>query len=452
MIAIISLTIASLLILFLGFTKNRSVILPIGIISLIIATWSIHADTSLWNSYMQGMMDITGVAKTFALILLGVSMCIFPFFNELKNRGHEELSDFVGIILLAIIGGIIMVSYQHVMTLFLGIEILSIAMYVLAGANRRERKSNEASLKYFILGAFASALLMFGIALYYASTGTLSINNIIVINSNLYQISLMIIFCGFAFKIALAPFHFWAPDVYEGTPTLFTIVMATIVKIASFGALYQFVLSQNASMPSWMFWFFAMIVICSMLMGNLFAYGQTSVKRILAFSSVVQSGFILIAFMSMNKQSAWVIGLYLISYALASIISFAVVYFVEQESGSDHLDSFAGLSKSNPLLAIVMTVALVSLAGVPLTAGFMSKLLVLQHANQVGISSLAVIALILAAIGFYYYFKIINAMFSQSADKSWHVTNLYKSVLIILTISIIVIGIYPNLLKSCLSF
>ena len=450
MLAIITLTIISIFILFLGFSKNRGMILPLGFLALAVALWSIASGNTFWNEYLTNMISFEGNSKYFSILLIIIALAIFPFFHELIKRGNEELADFIGIILLSIVGGLLMVSYQHMMTLFLGIEILSIAMYVLAGANRRSVNSNEASLKYFILGALASAILLFGIALYYASTASLSVLNPTIKNQELYQLSILIIMSVFAFKVALAPFHFWAPDVYQGTPTLFTTVMATLVKIAGFGAIFQFIQAQHSLLPNWIVWFFALVIVTSMLIGNIFAYNQSSVKRMLAYSSVVQAGFILMGFLNFREETSWMVLFYLSAYCLASIVTFMVTYFVEEQSGTDHIHSFAGLSKSNPILAVVMTVALISLAGVPLTAGFMSKLFVLKNANIVGLTSLVVISLILAVVSFYYYFKVINAMYSASGDQKFKIPALYQILLVCFSVALILLGIAPSLLKAVL--
>ena len=255
---------------------------------------------------------------------------------------------------------------------------------------------------------------------------------------------------GFAFKVALAPFHFWAPDVYQGTPTLFTTVMATLVKIAGFGAIFQFIQAQQSLLPNWIVWFFALVIVTSMLIGNIFAYNQSSIKRMLAYSSVVQAGFILMGFLNFKEETSWMVLFYLSAYCLASIVTFMVTYFVEEQSGTDHIHSFAGLSKSNPILAVVMTVALISLAGVPLTAGFMSKLFVLKNANNIGLTSLVVISLILAVVSFYYYFKVINAMYSASGDQKFKIPALYQILLVCFSVALILLGIAPSLLKMVL--
>lgn len=197
-----------------------------------------------WNEYLTNMISFEGNSKYFSILLIIIALAIFPFFHELIKRGNEELADFIGIILLSIVGGLLMVSYQHMMTLFLGIEILSIAMYVLAGANRRSVNSNEASLKYFILGALASAILLFGIALYYASTASLSVLNPTIKIKNCINSAFLSLCQDLRLKLRWRHF-IWAPDVYQGTPTLFTTVMATLVKIAGFGAIFNLYKPNN---------------------------------------------------------------------------------------------------------------------------------------------------------------------------------------------------------------
>jgi NADH-quinone oxidoreductase subunit N len=369
---------------------------------------------------------------------------LIPFFAIFEKRGNEELADFSGIFLFALLGGILMVCSQNYMIMFLGIEILSLSMYVLAGADRRKVKSNEASVKYFITGAFTSAIFLFGIALIYASTGSLSLLHIEGHPEMMTSFAFVFIFVSFALKIALVPFHFWAPDVYEGTPTLFTAAMSTVVKVAAFGAFFKIILLNQAILPDWMNWFFAILILATLVYGNVLAMQQQSVKRLLAYSGIVQAGFILFAFLQLNNDSIWFIIYYLLAYTLSSIVTFIIVHFVEEQSGSDAVDSFAGLSRSNPGLALFMTIALISLAGGPLTAGFIAKLYVLNQAIANGFASLVVIAVLCTLMSVYYYYKIINAMYSKSADSRWHTPWVYKSILVVFLLITIAAGIVPE--------
>jgi NADH-quinone oxidoreductase subunit N len=444
MLPLIILTIIGVLILFLGFTRKTKLIVPIAILGILGAIGAYLAATKMYNEWMGGMMSLHGPPLIFNYLILVIALFILPFINVFNKRGSEEVADFTGLILFSLIGGIMMVSHLDLIVLFLGIEIMSIAMYILAGADRRILQSNEAALKYFILGAFSSAILLFGIALFYASTGTLKIYDLHVGDSPIFQLSVLIIFCAFAFKVALVPFHFWAPDVYQGSPTIFTATMATIVKIAAFGALFQFLRYLGNNVGEWMFWLMSIVALASLVLGNIMAYTQTSVKRLLAYSSVVQAGFILIGFLQLKQEDSWPILYYLVAYCLASLVCFFVCYFVENKKGSDHIDEFEGLFYANPVLAVVMTIALISLGGGPLTAGFMAKLFVLNHAASVGSIALVVMALVFAVTSMYYYFKIINRMFTRNSEQAvWSVSWTYQGVLILLSILTFIAGILP---------
>ncbi|MBK6545512.1 MAG: NADH-quinone oxidoreductase subunit N [Saprospiraceae bacterium] len=452
MLAFILLTLFSVAILFLGFIKQRNVIIPISILAILSAIISISTEQNFWNHYLMDMIRIDFNSKIVSLIILYTGLALVPFFALFQKRGNEELADFMGIFIFSIVGALLMVGAVNYMTLFLGVEILSISMYILAGADRRKVKSNEASLKYFIMGAFASAFMLFGIGLIYASTGSLSLLNIASQSSVLTDFALVFLFSSFAFKIALVPFHFWTPDVYEGTPTLFTAAMSTIVKVAAFGSFYNLIQLNTPLLPDWIQWYFVFLILATLIIGNLMALSQRSVKRLLAYSGIVQAGFILMGFLQLDANSEWPIFFYFIAYTLASLVAFIVVHFVEVQSGSDDIDSFAGLSKSNPSLAIFMTLALISLAGGPLTAGFIAKLLMLNQAIQSGFSALVIIAVICTLMSVYYYYKIVNSMFSKSGDSRWSIPFIYNGLLLIFIIITFAAGIVPtyftNLLRN----
>ncbi len=444
MLSIVILTVFATITLYLGFMKNRNIIIPFGILGTALAIYCIASNQSLWNNWFMNMMEIQGPSKILVLLILSCLLILLPFINLFRIRGSEEIADFTGILLFSVIGGMMMVSYSDLMVLFLGIEILSIGMYILAGANRKKSASNEASIKYFLLGAFASAILLFGIACYYASCGSFRLEASQNSISMLQQFSYLIIFSGLAFKIALVPFHFWAPDVYEGTPTIFTATMATLVKVSAFGALYLFILNSGIQKSDWLFWLISIIALSSMLIGNVMAASQNSIKRLLAYSGIVQAGFILIGLLQLKVEDSWIIFYYLIAYCLSSLVTFLVTYFVESHSGTDDLQAFKGLYYNNPALSIVMTIALLSLGGGPLTAGFISKLFVLYHSAIVGNIALTVFALILAVISLYYYFRVINLMFSRTnEEKSWKVDWTYQGILTLLSIITVIAGTVP---------
>jgi NADH-quinone oxidoreductase subunit N len=302
------------------------------------------------------------------------------------------------------------------------------------------------------MGAFGSAILLFGIALFYVSTGTMNLDKLTNINfSSLSQLSVLIIFCGLAFKVALVPFHFWAPDVYEGTPTIYTGIMATIVKIGAFGAMYQFITLGSGFIPSWMFWLISLIALASMLLGNIMALGQTSMKRLLAYSSIVQAGFIVIGFINITPQNAWQVIYYLVAYTLASLVCFFSIHFIEEQKGTDQISAAENLYSENPFLAIVFSIALISLGGIPLTAGFMAKFFILNNAAYNNSITLVVIALVLAVVSMYYYFRLINMMFTSKISAiNWNIGWMYQFLFVILSVLTIAFGTMPTLLVDWL--
>ncbi|MBK9107106.1 MAG: NADH-quinone oxidoreductase subunit N [Saprospiraceae bacterium] len=445
MLSLIILTFFAVCIMFLGFVKQRNIIMPVAFLGVSLALYALLSGQSFWNHYLANMLQTDGSAHVLSSLVIMNGLALIPFYNVYEKRGQEEIADFLGLILFAMMGAVIMVSCTHYMALFLGIEILSISMYILAGADRRKVKSNEASLKYFITGSFTSAILLFGIGLLYAISGSLQIDNPLSVDSNLLgQIAYIFIFTGFALKIAIVPFHFWAPDVYEGTPTLFTAAMASLVKIASMGAFLRVVQYNSDNLPGWIDAYFILLIIATLIFGNIFAMKQQGVKRLLAYSGVVQAGFILLGFIQLKPGDESLILYYFIAYMLASLAAFVVVYFVEEQYGSDDLNAFTGLYKSNPILAFVMTAALISLAGGPFTSGFVAKIFMLNQAITHGYAALVVIAVICTLLSVYYYYKIVNAMYSKSADQKFTISPLHSGILLVFSLVTLAAGIIPS--------
>lgn len=448
MLCLIILSLTGVSTMFLGFMKTKKLVLPVATLGVVLALAALWSEQSFWNYYLSGMVQTEGIARLLSVFILLNGLFVLPFFNLFTNRGNEELGDFISLIVFSLMGAVLMVSSVNYMSLFIGLEILSIAMYILAGADRKRVKSNEASLKYFITGAFTSAILLFGIGLLYAGTGSLEIQNQSAASHYLEQFAYVFLFTAFALKVAVVPFHFWAPDVYEGTPTLFTATMASMVKVASIGAFLRIIQLNAEVLPEWTQWYFAFLILASLLFGNILALNQRSTKRLLAYSGIVQAGFILMAFIQFEPGSEVPVLYYFMAYVLASVVCFVVIHFVEEQSGTDDIDSFAGLAKSNPVLAVTMTIALISLAGGPLTSGFVAKIYMLMNAIDHGFASLVVVAVVCTLLSVYYYYKIINAMYSGSADQKWNIHWSYQLVLLLATIITLIAGIVPSVFTS----
>jgi NADH-quinone oxidoreductase subunit N len=344
--------------------------------------------------------------------------------------------------------------------LFIGIEIISIPLYILTGSDKRNLKSNEAALKYFLMGSFSTGIMLMGIAFIYGGTETGSffldqINIGAGKMSPLIIIGLVLLLVSMSFKVSAVPFHFWTPDVYDGAPTVFTSFMATIVKAASFFAFVR--LFENAFgtiQPQWQS-LIVIITAATLLIGNLTAVFQQSVKRMLAYSSIAQAGFMLLALFALNKQAQEGLVLYAAAYSLATIGIFAVLIKMNDYT----IDGFNGLAKKQPVLAITATIFLLSLTGIPLTAGFQAKFYMLLAAVKNGHSFwLVIFAVLCAAISAYYYFRVIQAMYFKDGDETaaqsqdWDITPAFKALLIITAALIIILGVHPNLIIDWLYY
>ena len=337
--------------------------------------------------------------------------------------------------------------------LFIGIEIISIPQYILAGSDKRNLKSSEASLKYFLMGAFSTGLLLMGITLIYGSCGTFSLSQMNfshVSTANPLAVSgVLFLMIAFGFKVSAAPMHTWTPDVYDGSPTPFTAYMATIVKAAAFFAFIRIFQNSFGVMSDHWIEILAIITALTLLIGNVTAVFQQSVKRMLAYSSIAQAGFMLFAVLSNNAAASEGIIIYAVAYSVATIGIFAVLMKLKDYT----YDGFNGLGKKEPLLAFVTTIFLFSLAGIPLTGGFMAKYFVLQAAVMQGGSMLfwlVIFALLMASISVYYYFRVIIAMYFKTGtpELASEVTFTDRLLLILTCIIVILIGVAPQVLLN----
>jgi len=455
--ALILLTSLGILSLLGEIFSFKKLLYPIVLVGLII-TFVVNAlDWNLAQNTFFGMMKYDNYAVAFTSVIIVIS---FLWFLMSENYFKEEtsLTDHFALILFALAGTVIMVSYTNMTMLFLGIEILSIAMYILAGSKKDDLGSNEAAFKYLIMGAFATGFLLFGITLIYGSTGSFDleeIKNFIASHQenipSIFYGGVLLMLIGLSFKVSAAPFHFWAPDVYQGSPTVITAFMATVVKTAAFAAFLRLFSTTFTSVTdTWVniVWIMAALTL---LVGNITAVVQTSTKRMLAYSSVAHAGYMLLAVLAVNGYSNSAILFYTAAYSIGSIATFCILNIVANAKNSYGTDSFNGLGKSNPLLAFTMTVALLSLAGIPPTAGFFAKYYIFTAAFQSGFTGIVLIAIIASLIGVYYYFRIIIAMyFKENTTEPIPVKINHKVLLVVVTIAIIALGLFPDFIIGLL--
>lgn len=402
------------------------------------------------------MIVVDKFSVAFSSLFIILTLFLVTLSHDVYKDHPTKISDFVAIKIFLLSGAVAMVSFGNMAMFFLGIEVLSISLYILAASQRLNLKSNEAGMKYFLMGSFASGILLFGICLIYGATGYFDIAEIKDLSQGLglpiwFSIGVVMLLIGMLFKIAAAPFHFWAPDVYEGSPALTTATMSTLAKVVAVATLYKLI---NTLMPNLSFHFEMIIVtvaILSMTVGNIMALRQTNVKRMLAFSGISHAGFMLMALLSLSTAANTLL-YYTAAYALAGIASFAVIVFVSQHKSSEEIEAFNGFGTTNPLLAAILTASLLSMAGIPIFSGFFAKFILFTQTIQTGYLALVIVAVINSIISVGYYFKLIIAMYTkESTQEKLTVPFVYTLVALAAILLNIIIGIYPTLLTNLLA-
>jgi NADH-quinone oxidoreductase subunit N len=452
---IITIAVTALVVLYAGLFKAKKALLPLTIIGLLT---SLALVVTSWNTNTSyyGMMQMDNFALAFAGISVVGTLFIFLLTQNYFAAHSENIAEYFTLILFSLTGIIIMVSYQNMSMLFIGLEIMSVSLYILAGIRKNDFGSNEASLKYFLMGAFSTGFLLFGITLVYGATGTFDlakINQYLVDHyrdmSPLFYLGVILILIGLSFKIGAAPFHFWTPDVYEGSPTLITTFMSTVSKTAGFAAILR--LFAGTFAPLHDFWLPPLIVIVclTLFIGNITALFQKNFKRMLAYSSISHAGYLLFSLVTLSANSSNNVLVYAAAYTFASITAFAVLILVKQKTGNDHFDSFNGLAKRNPMTALALAVAMFSLAGIPLTAGFIGKYLMFLNVMGDYQIYLVAFAIVNALVGFYYYFKVIVAMyFKEGHEIDLDTPFQYRLVLILAMVITVFLGVYPTVILN----
>lgn len=403
---------------------------------------------------LEGMLDFDRYALVFnEVLLLSVFLYVMLSGREMEKVGKHH-ADNLALLFFVTTGMMMVTAFQSLLILFLGIEIITIPLYILTGSDKRNLKSNEAALKYFLLGSFSTGLLLMGIALIYGAKGNFAATPILEgtpLSGSLLLAGMLLIFFALSFKVSAVPFHFWTPDVYDGAPTVFTSFMATVVKAAVFAAFIRlFDLTFLVQQGSWQLWV-AVITILTLLVGNITAVFQQSVKRMLAYSSIAQAGFMLLSIYAMNTAAREGLLLYAAAYSLATIGIFAVLSRMTDYT----FEGFNGLGAKEPLVAASLAVFFLSLAGIPLTGGFMAKLFMIKAALTYS-TGIALFAVLMAAVSVYYYFRVIQAMYfrplAEGAKIQADFSRSFKYILFAVAILVVLLGLFPDMLLSCLYF
>lgn len=397
------------------------------------------------------------------LILLGSILCLFLSYEQLERQKVSGSVDIDVLMLFATLGGLLMVASANLLMFFVAFELLSVCVYVLAGTARKEPASAEAAMKYFILGAFSSAFLLYGIALIYGATGSVDIgkigefvstHHVSAASNPMLLVGLGLMLFGFCFKLGAVPFHFWAPDVYQGAPVSVTAFMAVVVKVAAFGGFLRVMHAAFGGIAgAWegLIW---TISALTMTVGNVMAVRQKSMKRMLAYSSVAHAGYALMGFLVVGPtQGVQAVSFYLLAYTFMSIVAFGAVLLLsagtEQQYSRDTIETFRGVGWKNPTLGFLVSVSMLALAGMPPFAGFMGKMMLFSSAIRGGYVGLAVIAGVNSVISLYYYLNVMVVMYFGADEKEVEPAKSALPFLPAFAISVAAVGIvYFGLFSS----
>lgn len=410
-----------------------------------------------WGSEIPSYNNMI-ITNNFSVVFSGLLLLLGVFVITLSGNFYkgedEKYSDYISIIIFTICGSIAMVSFGNIAMFFLGLEVLSISLYILAASKRKDVRSNEAGMKYFLMGSFASGLLLFGVTLIYGASGSFDMGTIGAYaaqngtQSVLFMAGVGLVLVAMLFKVSAVPFHFWAPDVYEGSPMLITAIMATIAKIAAFAAFYRMFSYFMPALPLYA-WVLSAVTALTITLGNFSALNQDSFKRMLAFSGISHAGYLMLGIVSLYGVTANAIFFYSLAYGLASIAAFAIAIMVAQNMGSEKIEAFNGLGKRKPLLAAALTIAMLSMAGIPPFAGFFGKYYIFSEAIRTGHLWLTVLAVVNSIVGIYYYMKVILAMYTKDGDEvAFKITPAYGVVIFICIMLLVLAGLMPGFFNN----
>lgn len=430
--------------------RNQKVL---GTVALIGSLASIAA--SVYQAHLPGfafwnMVRVDGFSVFFHVLVTTIAAVVILSSYEYMSVQRIRAGEYYGLILFGTVGMCLMSSAVELVLIFIALEISSISTYILAGFRRREAASAEASLKYFLLGSFATAFFLYGIALMFGATGSTNIDKISqALNGGnipvLAYVAVGLMFIGLGFKVASAPFHVWTPDVYEGAPAPIVGLMSTGPKAAAFAVLLRILFEANAPGRFWMIWISAAL---SMTLGNIGALVQNNVKRLLAYSSIAHAGYLLMAFAAAPEIGISAAMFYTAAYAAMNVGAFAVVsHFANAGEKYVTIDDYAGLGKRLPILAATLTIFLLSLIGIPVTGGFFAKFYVFSAALQANLVGLTIIGVINSAVAAYYYLRIIVVMYMREGREDVPLLDLpvgLETALVVCLAATIYLGVLPG--------
>ena len=438
--------------------KKKDLVALAGIAGTVLAlfgTYKLYGVTDT-QFVFSNMFVLDGYANFFKVIFyinLILTICISIKYMEIEKSSFGE---YYALLLFATSGMMIMASAADLIVLYLGLELMALSTYILTGLMRKQPRSNEAAIKYFFLGAFSSAFLLYGISLTYGMTGTTNIKEIAfaistlgIADNPIMYLGLIFMIVAFSFKVALAPFHMWAPDVYEGAPTSITAFMSVGPKAAGFAVMGRILMGAFGDMQAQWVTVLIPLAVLTMATGSIIALSQTNIKRMLAYSSIAHAGYILLGIIAGTPEGLTASVNYLMIYTFMNIGAFAIVIMLRSKGfQGENLDDYKGLAKSHPVAAALMLIFMFSLAGIPPTAGFIGKFYVFMELIGSGYTPLAIIAIIFSAISAFFYLRIVVYMYMKDAEQEIVLTQspTMNIALAVTSVMVLVLGIFPSFL------
>lgn len=443
--------------LFLPEDNNRALVPYLGLVGIGVAIYFVITNIGTVDQIMNHMYRVDGFSNFFKLIILaGVALVFLISAQTITNAITRYRAEYYYLMLAATLGAMMMASSADLITLFVGLETLSIASYILVGIRKTHLQSNESAFKYIVNGGIASAVVLFGMSYVYGLTGSTNLYEIMQSLmteafrqdfGNIAYLAFFFILVGLSFKIAAAPFHMWAPDVYQGAPTPVTAFLSVVSKVAGFAILVRIfltafapILYQNGLEPVYFLHesriYIGVIAAATMIIGNIMALRQINIKRMMAYSSIAQAGYLLVPLATVTPMMLDYLGFYLVTYLLMNLGMFAILTTVTNDRGSDEISAFAGLYHRAPFTAIAMSIFMLSLAGIPITAGFFGKFYIFMGSIYDNNYWLAAIMIATSVISYYYYFGVMRQMYMRAGDTEAKL-RLPMTVTIVLLIGVV---------------
>jgi NADH-quinone oxidoreductase subunit N len=456
-VPMLCITLAALVTMIAEAFRKRGERMPIGLLGIMGLLGAAASSAVLWDRNASGfgviVADNFGLFVTLTLVVVGILTIMFS--GPVVARDGLPQGEYYSLILFSLVGMIMMATANDLLVVFIALEVLSLAVYVLTGIRRDDPQGTEAAFKYFLLGAFSSAFFLYGIAFTYGVTGSTHLSEIgsslsaqSVSANPLIFVALGLLLVGFAFKISAVPFHMWTPDAYQGAPAIVTGFMSTGVKVAALAAFARVFLSSFEPLRNDWTPLVAAVAALTMILGTVVGVAQSNLKRMLGYSSIAHGGYLLVALVAANQVGKQAILFYLLSYAVTNLAAFGVIALLgTREKANDELRDYAGLWHTHPRLAALMTVSLLSLGGLPPTAGFIAKYYIFVAAVSAGYYGLAIIGVLTSVVSVFFYLRVVVNMYmaEPTAGAPLHapVTGMGMAALTIAIVAIFYLGILP---------